>query len=260
MTLVQLNKKWYSIPTMWNELTSKQLVAILRVCNANWSLMEAQVQLFKILTGIRWIKLWWLGPLEIEDKLYLVDWVFKDNSLTKNLLPIYRHHYGPADNFSNLQVCEFIFTEQYYQQYKEQGDLQYLNRLLAILYRPAKAGYNKNRNEDGDIREPYNDNLTTVYARKIARWPIPLKEAILFWYEGCRNSLVNDNPDVFGGAGGDPAKYGLWSVMRGVAEKAIHGNINQVEKMYVRVFMMELNELVAEADRIRAAYKNTGNG
>lgn len=260
MIIVELNKKWYNIPTTWNELTGKQLVKLLSIFNGSHTLLVAQVQLFKILTGIRWFKLWWLGPLEIEDKLYLVDWVLQHNTLTKNLLPVLRGYHGPADNLSNLQVCEFIFTEQYYQQFKEEGNQQHLNMLLAILYRPAKPGYNKHRNEDGDIREVYNDNITPLYARKVARWPSMVKEAILFWYEGCRTNLVNNNPDVFGGTGGEVAKYGLWSVMRGVAEKAIHGNINQVEKMYVHVFMMELNELVAEADRIKAAYKTTANG
>ncbi|THU34253.1 hypothetical protein FAM09_24860 [Niastella caeni] len=260
MKKVNLNKKWYNIPETWDELTCRQLVQVLRICNLGHTLLVAQVQLFKILTGIRWFILWWNGPMEIEDKLYLVDWVFEENTITKNLLPIYRGRYGPADNFSNLQVCEFIFTEQYYQQYKEEGGVQHLNTLIAILYRPLKKGYNKLRNEEGDMREPYNDNLTALYVRSVARWPVAIKEAILFWYEGCRTSLVKNNPDVFGGAGGDPAKYGLWSVMRGVAEKAIHGNINDVERMYVHVFMMELNELVAEADRIKAAYKNTGNG
>jgi hypothetical protein len=39
--------------------------------------------------------------------------------------------------------------------------------------------------------------------------------------------------------------------MRGVAEKGVHGNINQVEKMYLRVFMMELMEMKAEAASIK---------
>lgn len=257
---IEHNHKWYNIPTSFNELTGRQLIKCLLVCNRTSTLLVAQVQLFKILTGFRWIKLWWGGAAEIDDKLYLVNWVFEHNTLTKNLLPYYKGRYGPADNFSNLQVCEFIFCEQYYQQYKEGCADQYLNMLIAILYRPAKKSYNKRRNEEGDIREPYNDNITGLYSRQVARWPSAIKQAILFWYEGCRASLINSNPDVFGGAGGEPAIHGLWSVMRGVAEKAIHGNINQVEKMYVQVFMMELNELLAEADRIKAAYKNTGNG
>jgi hypothetical protein len=257
---VELKNKWYIIPTTWNELTGQQLVRVLRVCNRNYTVLVAQVHLFKILMGIRWIKLWWLGPAEIDDKLYLVDWVFEENTLTKNLIPKYNNFYGPADNLNNLQLCEFIFTEQCYQQFKYNGKDEDLNMLISILYRPPKKLYNRQRNEEGDIRESFNDNLTSLYAKKVNRWPLSVKEAILFWYEGCRNNLVRKNPEVFGGTGGDPAKYGLWSVMRGVAEKAIHGNINQVEKMYVHVFMMELNELVAEADRIKAAYKNTPNG
>lgn len=255
MIILQLNKKYYRIPETWNELTAKQLVKVLRIFDGNKEFITVQVQLFKILTGISWLKLWWMGPLEIDDKLYLGNWMLADNNLSTNLLPKYRRRYGPGSGLNNLQVCEFIFTEQYYQQYKEEGTLSSLHLLIAILYRPAKKGYNKKINEEGDVREPYNDNLTPLFSRKVARWPMHVKQAILFWYEGCRNAMVKNNPDVFGGAGGDVAKYGLWSVVRGVAEKAIHGNFDKVEKMYINVFMMELNELMAEADRIKAAYK-----
>ena len=257
---IQLRNKWYKVPTTWDELTGKQLVNCLKICNCSYSLIKSQVQIFKLFTGVTWLRLWWCGAAEFDDKLYLVNWVFEENTITKSLLPAYKGFYGPADNFRNLQISEFIFTEVCYQQFKEEGKEHELNTLIAILYRPAKLSYNKRRNEDGDLREPFNDNITDLYARKVARWPMPVKEAILFWYEGCRNNLVRNNPEVFGGTGGEPAKYGLWSVMRGVAEKAIHGNINQVEKMFVHVFMMELNELVAEADRINATYKKTSNG
>lgn len=240
------------MPTQWDELSGKQLIAALQAFNA-LSGIALQIRLFKIVSGASWLRLILAGSAAyITDKLYLINFLFDFNTLTKNPLPRFRNWYGPTDELNNLQVCEFIFSETYYQQYKDSGDNNHLHNLIATLYRPAKRSYDRKRNEDGDIREAFNDNLTKLYATRVAKWPPRAKKAILFWYEGCRAFLINSNPDVFGSVG-EPAKYGLWSVMRGIAEKNIHGNINSVEKMYVKVFLMELNELVEESRRIKDA-------
>jgi hypothetical protein len=155
-------------------------------------------------------------------------------------------------------VSEFIFSEQFYSDYKATKKMDALDQLVATLYRPAKKGYDAKRNPDGDIRIPYNDFLTGYYADKIGGWPAKVKQAILHWYEGCRLKLIDDNPDVFGASsGGGDSLYGLYSVMRTVAEKGIHGDLEKVERMYVKVFLMEINEQLAEAARIKAAHKTT---
>jgi len=252
MILVQIHKKFYTVPQSWNELSSKQLLACVKVLYSQKQMLDAQVTLFKILTGASWWRLCLAGPLDIEDKLYLTDFLFEENNLTKNLLPSYPFLYGPADDFNNLLVQEFIFSEMYYERHKDSKLLHSsdLNMLIATLYRPAKWFYNKKINRSGDVRKKYNDNLTARYAKVIAKWPLSIKLGILHWYEGCRLKLIKDNPDVFGASGGTAAKYGLWSIMRGIAEKGIHGTINLVENMFVKVFMMELNEVVEEAARI----------
>lgn len=256
MTLVEIHKKFYSVPTHWNELTGRQLVQIIRVLQSDELLLPAQVKLLKILTGISWFRLWFGGILDIEDKVYLTEFLLQDNQLTRNVIPEYRGLYGPGDDFSNLVVAEFVFAEQYYSIYKDDKEVAALDMLIATLYRPGKLFYNKSLNKDGDIRRPFNDFVIPYYQKKVSKWPLDVKLAILHWYDGCRSKLVADNPNVFGGQStGEPSLYGLFSIMRGVADKGVHGDLSKVEKMYVQVFLLELNELVAEADRIEKATK-----
>jgi hypothetical protein len=254
MILLEIKDEQYSIPTAWNELTSGQLVRVVRLFDRK-ELPEqaAKVELLKIMTGIGWVKMWYNGFGAIEDKLHHTEFLLKENLLTKNLFVAYDGFYGPADDFNNLLIKEFIFTEMFYQEYKDlplekSGSL---DRMIAILYRPLKAGYDLTTNIDGDPRESFNENLTEHYSKEVSCWPMHIKLSMLQWYEGCKASLVAANDDIFSGKStGEPAKHGLWSVMRGVAEKGVHGNIHQVEQMFLKVFMMELNELMEEAKRI----------
>ena len=77
-----------------------------------------------------------------------------------------------------------------------------------------------------------------------------VKLAIFHWYQACRQKMISENPDVFTGGSGEVAKYGLLSVMRTIAESGIHGDFDKVQKMYVKMWMMELNEKIDEAKKI----------
>lgn len=253
---VELSGKYYEVPKQWNELSSGQLLSIVDIFYGKSTISLAdQFIVFKILFCLSNRRMKKVDTDELLDKLYLIHFLLTGNTLIKNLFPTYKGFHGPADDFNTLLVCEFIFSEGYYRMYKDfekQGSpaIASLNNLIAVLYRPGRKGYDMKCNPDGDVREPYNDNLTPHYASQIAKWPIRIKYAILHWFEGCYQNLINNNPELFGGGGGEPSLYGLWSVMRGVAEKGIHGDIKQVEKLYVKVFMMELNEMIREAKKI----------
>lgn len=254
MKVIEIHNKFFSIPTQWNELTAMQLRKIVQILLGSDLLIPGQVKLFKILTGCSWWNLWRIGPWEYDDKLYLTEFLLKENSLTKNLIPQYRGLFGPADEFNNMIVSEFIFAEQFYALHKN-NEPTALDSLIATLYRPAKRFYNRKLNKDGDIRKEFNDNVLPFYTGKVSKWPMDVKLSILHWYEGCRLKVISDNPSVFGASSGESALYGLFSVMRGVAEKGVHGDLSKVEKMYVKVFLLELNELVAEAARIEKSQK-----
>ena len=255
MTIIQLHKRYYAIPTTWNELSGKQLLQVMEVLYGNYEVDAARLKLLKILTGVSWFRFFRIPLAEKAAYLDITHFLVNENTLTKQLLPIYKGYYGPADDFNNITGEEFVFSEDFYfKSFTTNDDGQRimnpaaLNELVAVLYRKKKDGYNLKKNIDGDARESFNQNISTYNAkRKISKWPLAAKLAVFTWYETCRHQMIEANPDVFGGGSNEPAKYGLLSVMRVIAEGGIHGDFEKVTKMYVQLWMMELNEKIEEA-------------
>lgn len=262
MTIVEIGKRLYTVPEKWNELTGRQLIDVLVIMHMAMPFENARLHLFKKICGATWMRLWWCGVEEFEDKLYLTDWLLGENTLTDNLIKSYQGHYGPAGSFNNLVISEFIFTEQQFAIWKSDEPVAVrhdaLNRLVAILYRPEKKNYDKIRNESGDIREAFNDNLIDYYTTIIATWPFQVKQAIVFWYEGCHNQLIRDFPKVFGGGGSGESVYGLWDVLFSIAEKNVLGDFAKVENQLLKTVLMVITKTVADAERIEQQLKKPG--
>jgi hypothetical protein len=298
--LIDINRKFYSIPETWNELSGKQLLQVMDVFyNNDYSAEKAELKLLKILTGMSWWQ-FFRAPVTTTDKicffplqfsfswstllfrmnqtcygldeyLYLTYFLILSNELTKQVLPEYKEFYGPADDCGNMKMNEFVFSEHYYMAWaaikrrkeedpapteeEEKEAEKLLNNLVAVLYRPARKKYDYRRNVEGDCRIAFNENLCEYFATsQVYAWPLQVKMAIVHYYEACRQKWVNDNMDVFGGDG-EPAKYGLLSVMRGVAKSGVHGTFDNVEQKYVSMILIELNEEVAEAREMEKAMK-----
>lgn len=249
MTLATIHNKIYFVPTSWNELTGAQLVKIMRLLHQEMDITEGRLQLLRVITGMSWWRFVLADPEVLSQFLYLTDFLVEKNTLTKQLLPKYRGYYGPSSNFENLRMGEFVLCEHLYFSHKDSpANPSLVNELVAILYREAKEGYDFRRNPDGDARIVFNEFISQYSAhKKISKWPEEVKRAIVYWYEACREKMISDFPDVFAGGSGEPAKYGLISVMRSVAEKGIHGNFESVEQKYVRLIMVELDEMLREA-------------
>ena len=253
MTIIEIHKKLYTVPTSWNEITGKQLVKVMDLLSKEVYPQEAMLYLLKILTGIRWWRFFLSSPTVFYEFFYLTEFLLKENTLTKNVLPKYKGFIGPSDDFENLLMCEFAYTEDYFLRWREdESNIQLLNELVAVLYRKKKSGYDEKKNEDGDAREPFNEYLCKYYASAVIyHWPLAVKKAIAHWYDGCRTKMMQDFPSVFSGGGGEPAKYGLLSIMRSVAEKGVHGKFKDVEGLHVRMVMVELDEMMTEVEKIK---------
>jgi len=241
----------YTVPGEWNELTGTQLVQVMKVFHMPMEETKGQLLLFRILMNMAWWKFLAIkSPGLITAASVAVDFLTGNNTLTKNVLPVYDGFCGPSDNMRNLKMAEFCFTESFCMAYKQSKDPLMLDKLVATLYRPRKKKYDVKKNPDGDLREPFNDNLMEYYSVQIGDWPIEVKLAILQFYEGCRNEKIKRNPKVFEGGGGEESLYGMWSVMRNVAKAGHFGDFDKVGEQYVDTVLMELNEVVVEAEKM----------
>jgi hypothetical protein len=201
----------------------------------------------------RW-RFFWANVDEMADHFYLLEFLMGENTLTKCVLPEYDDFYGPADGIGNIVVSEYVFTESHYQQWRDNNTDADLNSLCAVLYRPAKKGYDLRLNSQGDPRLPFNENLTGYYASRISKWPMAVKLAIVHFYEGCRGKLLQDYEDVFGGSG-EPAKRGMLSLVVSMAETGTFGEFDKVEKMYLQTFMIGLSEAIEKSKQMEKQTK-----
>lgn len=257
MTIICLNKRYYSIPTQWNELSQRQLLAAMNVLISHESVDKTVLQLLRILTGISWFRFLMAPMKEKEQFLYLTFFMVESNELTRQIITRYRRCGGPDDDFNNITGNEYVFSEHYYFQYLQEKQDIYLDQLVAVLYRPLKRRYNFRINPDGDTRRPFNENECNYRAgHSVRKWPYGVKLAILYWYQACREKMLLDNPDVFTGDSSEPARFGLISLMRTIAEGGIHGTFNEVQNMHVKMWMMELNERVDEVKKQEKAMKD----
>jgi hypothetical protein len=281
MKLVEINRQFYNVPESWNELSKRQLLQVMQLFYLlKYTNEQAQLKLLKILTGMSWWE-FFRAPVTtcerrvfnpfnfstsvgvylfsirkicygMDEYLYLIHFLLEENKLTKNVVPQYKDFYGPADECSNLRMCEFTFSEHYYMQWSEnRQDENLLNNLVAVLYRQRKKNYDLRKNEDGDPRIAFNENLCEYFAEsEVYDWPLKLKLAIAHFYEACRIKLVADNEEVFGGDG-EPAKHGLISIMIAVAEANAFGPFKEVEQLHVNMVMLQLKEQIHKANEAK---------
>ena len=88
MNQVEIDGKTYFMPSDWNELTRKQVLFISRLFQEQLTMMDFKLRvLLKFLT----IRQKVMKRIDHEDVYFLgesLDFLFKEVSLTKNLLPV----------------------------------------------------------------------------------------------------------------------------------------------------------------------------
>lgn len=242
----------------WNELTTKQFLQIVKLLHVGISdEIEALEKALFILSKKVLLKFFFI-PADMRVRMHEhVEWIFEQKGITKQFIPCYKNFYGPADDFDNLRMKEFHAAEMAFYILQQEQNIDALNELIAVLYRPGKKNYDTKRNIDDDIRIAYNHNETAFIKRKIKRWPLNIKRAILMWYHGCRQNLEETYKPVFedNKAGSSKDYYdGMYGMMRGIAEKKTYGDFNEVGELYVHLAFKEINETKLEERELQLLY------
>lgn len=276
MVNLHYSKKTYTLPESLNELSDKQLIAIAGLQHSEEAEDVAKLKALQILLGYSTLRFALLPadlkermtaarpnprseaspqpspPGEGELKYGFVDFVFSENKLTEQIIPTYKGYYGPAKEFDNLTLAEFHNTEVNYHLLvngEEDEKDEALNNIVAVLYRKPKPNYDNKRDPDGDIRLAFNANEMAFYAKKVAKWPLNVKLAVLMYYDGCRQYLANQYNQIFGGSGSDDNRAGLFGIMRGLAGTK-YGDFDKIEHLNIHTAMSDLEEQIEEANKI----------
>ena len=255
---------WYNknkkvvIAETWNEITTNQFLRIVKLLHAG--IVDEHLALDKSLHILsnKLMVFFFFIPVDTRQRMHEhCAWVFNQKDLSNQLLPKYRNFYGPADEFDNLCMKEFHAAEMAYYRLNEEKNINHLNELIAILYRPAKKNYDHKRNPDGDARIAYNPNETEWIIKKVKRWPLNMKRAILMWYDGCRQQLEDMYQPAFHNDGTTSSKNyydGMYGMIRGIAEKKTYGDFDKVGNMNVHLAFKEIIETKLEEEDLKNKY------
>jgi len=199
--LIQFN---VDIPGSWNELDSATFSHIIQVLHfRNADPYTISVSLLALIFGSKNIHI--LDGLPDEDLHTLIpitNFLLEEKPPVKNFfLEINlkkKKHIAPAEDLSNLGFGEWCFVFEFYNYYHLTNDVQWLNKLIAALYRPVDPEQNEDSvNYSGDKREKFNENLIEKRAKSVAALEERIKLSILSWFSVALASVAEARPHVF---------------------------------------------------------------
>lgn len=100
---------------------------------------------------------------------------------------------GPASRLENIIFAEFVIADFYFLMYQKTTEQKYLDKFIATLYRPQA----KTPNQHGDKRTKFDETKIETNTILTAKLPQNIKNAIIYFYDGCRTSLVNSHDHLF---------------------------------------------------------------
>ena len=267
METLQIGTFTRQVPSTWHELSRKQLLRLLPEVYAP-AAPDRRLRLLAALSGYQLPLLAGLSPLVLAQLLPLTDWLSSDeHRLTDQLLPTLAvpgrvpgrslTWHGPAGQLANLLFGEFIFADTFFVLYCQHGWGGYLDKFLAVLYRPGRPGADPEASDwTGDVRLPFNEHQLDARAGRVAQLSYAKKLAVLTWYKGCRAQLATEFYDVFTAAEAEASSRAKeapdWSrVLRKLSGGAF-GTVQQTAQQPLRLVLAEMQDAAADYLRLKS--------
>lgn len=195
MNKIKIQNKKHTAPSIWNEIDQDQLKTWVRICATQMSQEQGLRLATMMFYKIKQKKFFLLNSVQHAQLIDTIRFVCGKNKLTHWIIdkirPQWKIWLGPSNRLATSTIKEFRFSEIYYNAYRKNGDEQFLNLLIATLYRP--------RDKDGEIdsRRKVTDPDIQMRAPKTRSLSIATRKAILFNYEGCRDYIFQKYPLIF---------------------------------------------------------------
>lgn len=220
MKTLAINADKFQLPGSWNELTPDQLLRVGQLSTTQRSPADFKLKVLLKVTGLTVMprrevlindephyylqshnrKIHLVSLAALNEVCEAIDFMFEIDSkstpqqwtlcsrLTRNIIgPLKTSRgmwYGPADYLSNLITEEYIRAEVSLYRYYETHRVNYLDMLVAALWRPVATSPTST-----DVREPFDDGAVASRAVIASMLPAEAKNAVLMFYEGCRKAL-----------------------------------------------------------------------
>jgi len=191
-----LYRNTHTAPASWEEMTRKHLLIWAASLSSSLTIELASRVMAAMLYGIPQKLFICIPDNAADDLVKSVKFLFGKNTLTNWLIPsiwrgFFKYH-GPKTGLANVTIHEFGLCEHCYEKFQATKNYEYLDTLMAILYRPRRFW-----GIDDDIRVNLTTHGYVKRAKRFKKLPQALKAAVLLNYEGCRNALHVKYKEVF---------------------------------------------------------------
>jgi len=203
MNQVQIDNIHRSLPSTWNELTSRQLLFISRLFHEKLPLVDFRVRALREFLSIKKKAFTKIDPEDAHFLCETLDFLTKEVTLTRNVIPMIRiglrKYYGPSDAMTNCTFGEFTLACSALDDYQKTAEEKYLDQLVAILYRPRKFCWSLRKyfTDNQDPRAKFMNRTLKRRARKIGKLDHCIKYSVYLFFNGVLNSLPSLYPYVY---------------------------------------------------------------
>jgi len=203
MNTVTIDSASFQLPSAWDEMTGKQLLFVANLFNRRLSVIDFKLKILLHCLAIRPKLIKRIDPEDAYSLCQSFDFLLKDVTLTRNLIPVIRpgfiKYYGPSDKMLHCSFGEFTKAHNKLDQYIKTRDEKVLSEIIAILYRPKKAFWfiRKRLTNNRDPRRKLHDLSLKKRTAIFANLDPSIKYGVFLFFTGVLNSLPGQFPNVF---------------------------------------------------------------
>lgn len=192
------------IPSKWEELDRMQFARVIEVLSfSKADKFTISVSLLALLFDSKnWDVLRNQTDEHLTALIPCTNFLMEEKPPLQNFFPVLnikkKKHLAPAADLSNLSFGEWCFVHQFYVYYCISQDKIWLDKIIAVLYRPRDKNQNPNSPKfSGDEREIFNENLIEKRTLSVAHIEAHIKLGVLAWFTVALNQLTEIRPHVF---------------------------------------------------------------
>lgn len=190
------------VPGSWQELEAHQLATALQVLHySKADPFVRDTSLLALLFQSHWHILDNLDEEELWGLMPLIAFMLEEPPPAINVFPKLKlrkkWHYAPAQDLSNLTFGEWCFVYHAWHYYTFFKEPEYLDKLIATIYRTIAPGADEKLAVDLDVREPFDENMITLRARSLADIQGKFKLAVYAWFTAALMQVMESRPNVF---------------------------------------------------------------
>lgn len=231
------------LPEKWAEVTPVQARKLFPYILHPQKSDVTLVKVLQIVLGLPRSLFLSFSDAQVYDMVRCLDWMHTE-ILDESILPDYRHrgrlYHLPKSKMANVMCIEYQLADEYYTRFLEKSDENDLDKLCAVLMRPADSDKKRVLKRD-DARAPLTGRREVEQrAENFARLPQAVKLYCLAFFSGCKlfvyksfgDDIFEKNETEAGEEGSDPEEtavdFGWYGTFQAVAEDGIFGNLDAV--------------------------------